>query len=77
LEVPEGYLDVLVELGFLKPDERRHEEKIVTALDKFVRRHLPQPSYSRAHLPMVGTVGVPVQETGRGGLIIHHGPRRW
>jgi hypothetical protein len=36
---------------------------------------MPQPT--RAPLPMVGTIGQPVLESGRGGLTIYHGPRRW
>jgi hypothetical protein len=74
-EILGPYLNLLIEQRYLKSEDRYNEEKVIAAVDRLFRSHMPQPT--RAPLPMVGTIGQPVQENGRGGLVIYHGPRRW
>jgi hypothetical protein len=77
-EILGPYINALVELGHLKPDDRRNEEKVIVAIDKFFRRHLQLSSYVVDRRPLMGTVGTTVMENGRGGLVVHHGnTRRW
>jgi hypothetical protein len=74
-EILDPYLNLLIEKRYLKSEHRYSEEKVIAAMDQLFRSHMPQPT--RAPLPMVGTIGQPMLETGRGGLVVYHGPRRW
>jgi hypothetical protein len=74
-EILDPYLNLLIERRYLKSEHRYSEEKVIAAMDQLFRSHMPQPT--RTPLPMVGTIGQPVLESGRGGLTIYHGPRRW